>query len=1643
MNLKRVVLLSFTTVALFGQYKPGDQATLGFTKHSGQVYAFRDEETTKFTWPPNYVVPFGSTTLLDPFSGQTLRSFAFPDQGVTINLNSVSYQSLPPNIQGKVNIDSGCCTGNLYPLVQPPNMRIVIQGSVTVNTPAAGTSLKISSGSGYDTAMCGAESRTPINSSPTVSFQWDSGDCPDSSLSFNYTGFDKTTGVYTLGQGVTTGWNINIDVNGLAGGHTVWMTLNTAALYMPVIQNFPDVTVKVIRVTQTVQNSVNAVPLVAGKRTVVRGWAIPVSGTDPAENFQAVLHAYINGHELAGSPLAQDPHWWKNSTLSNSATYDDPDELSTLNFTLPLEWTQAGKITFAIEVTPQPGTPSSGASHTTSIDATFAAPARWPTPLTVYYWPVCFASPTAPAPPEACPDNHFYPAADSTLRQLLPVPEGGLIYRPLPVGAFYLDLGALKVSLDNDDELDKLMARVRRAFIMLYLGLGLENMDQLVMWAPAGPPGVAAQADAPYYKGGYGRVVVAFANVSKPTSETLAHEMGHNLNLRHTARHTQVPCDTSKDDPTTTWPYQDIDLHGFVWDWFKRGGGGSIGHGLGPAIGSDIMSYCFERQQFPSAWTFDYLFHANMKTPTDSYGPFGGMTVNENQPASLRRRAQSTTGGVKVLLAGGSVSKEGTQVQWQPVYSLPATTLPLVPSNPTGNHCLVFSVSSGPPTNYCFDLNFHDAINGADLTQDSFTFLVPAPDGLNRVSLMRNGQELGALTAGAAAPVVSWQNPVPGAVWQAVPQTLRWTASDPDGDPLSHMLLYSPDNGSTWLPLHTELTAPSFTFDAATIQGGNQVWFRVITSDGIHTSSADVGPITVNQTPVLGPLPDAIDFGKAAVGAPQAATLALTNTGSGYLSVTGLSVDSPAFAFQPVSLPLVLAPGSTYPVALVFSPSAAGPQSGHLTVTAGTGPVIPPVALNGTGTSAPEASVQVTPAKLDFGSLVAGKTADQSVNVRNSGQTVLNVKSVAVSGAGFLLPSTSGFALNPSGSQSVVVRFSPAAAGSFTGVLTVGTDDPSTPVVTLNLTGKATPANGGNPPAVQAGGILNAASLTNILARGSLGVIQGAGLAPAVVQAASLPWKTSLGGTSVKVGGVAAPLYYVSPTQLYFQVPYEVPAGSSASVVVTSGGAPGLAVDMALADYAVGVFAHAHNFTAIEPEVFHSARNQLVSTANPAAPGEVLVLYGTGIGKLNNPPATGAAALSAPPATAVNPLTVTVGGAPATVLFAGLAPGSAGLVQIRFQLPSTLPAGSSLPLAIQFPGGASPAVSLAVRSAVVAAPQLSPSTNSLAFGNVTVGQSADLALTITNSGTAALEVNSAAISGNGFSLVPPLSSFTLQPGGSLPITVRYAPTSAEPDSGALTIASNDTASPAIVTLSGTGVAGASPAPGAVVLSDSFNRADAGGCALGAADLSLGGLGSQYYLPINSLTGVSIASGVLQNNTLDYAGVQLTLTSACGGRGETLLQDLYMRVDLLVPASSAGVVQAGPYFRSRAAAPGDGIIGGASAGYWVALTSTGEVRLRGLNPNAVIATTGIPTSFNAAVFHKLETVARGASLQIWLDGARLTFTQNGGAVTTLELPATNGSNDGTAGIAFADEDNRGKAGGQKARNLVIALPGSGT
>jgi hypothetical protein len=234
----------------------------------------------------------------------------------------------------------------------------------------------------------------------------------------------------------------------------------------------------------------------------------------------------------------------------------------------------------------------------------------------------------------------------------------------------------------------------------------------------------------------------------------------------------------------------------------------------------------------------------------------------------------------------------------------------------------------------------------------------------------------------------------------------------------------------------------------------------------------------------------------------------------------------------------------------------------------------------------------------------------------------------------------------------------------------------------------------------------------------------------------------------------------------------------------------------------------------------------------------------------------------------------------------------------------------------------------------------------------------------------------------------------------------------------------------------------------VLFSDSFDRADAEGAELGQADLSLGGSGRHSYLPIwpSSVAGrpigARIVNNALENNGGDFGGVQFA--AAAAPRGENLGQDLNINVDLLVPTDAAGhVTQAGPYFRSRAADRGNGLIGGQSAGYWVQLHSTGEVKVKRLNPVATVAVSEKPAQFDAGIFHALAVAVQGDRLQVTLDGRLVTFRQNGNVVSTVSVPATwqgppaVGFNDGAAGIIFSAEDHRGRIGGQRADNLVVS------
>ena len=220
-------------------------------------------------------------------------------------------------------------------------------------------------------------------------------------------------------------------------------------------------------------------------------------------------------------------------------------------------------------------------------------------------------------------------------------------------------------------------------------------------------------------------------------------------------------------------------------------------------------------------------------------------------------------------------------------------------------------------------------------------------------------------------------------------------------------------------------------------------------------------------------------------------------------------------------------------------------------------------------------------------------------------------------------------------------------------------------------------------------GVSNAASGdASAVAPGSIASIYGSGLAQSIGIATTFPVPALLGGASVSVNSVAAPLLYAGPNQINFQVPFEV--SGSASVTVTAGGLPAGSKSVPLHSTAPGIF--------LLPQGRAAAVNQdgsVNSADHTAAPASAIAVYATGLGAVDPPVTAGVAASAVELSKVTAGVTATVGGQPATVLFAGLAPGYAGLYQVNLVVPQLAP--GDYPLQISAGGVASNTATISVR----------------------------------------------------------------------------------------------------------------------------------------------------------------------------------------------------------------------------------------------------------------------------------------------------------------------------------------------------------
>jgi uncharacterized protein (TIGR03437 family) len=200
-------------------------------------------------------------------------------------------------------------------------------------------------------------------------------------------------------------------------------------------------------------------------------------------------------------------------------------------------------------------------------------------------------------------------------------------------------------------------------------------------------------------------------------------------------------------------------------------------------------------------------------------------------------------------------------------------------------------------------------------------------------------------------------------------------------------------------------------------------------------------------------------------------------------------------------------------------------------------------------------------------------------------------------------------------------------------------------------------------PTISSGGLVNAASFAHTVAPGSIASVFGTNYANSNIGASVKPLPDDLGGVSITVNNVAAPLIFVGQFQANFQVPFETKPGT-ATVVVTSNGIASQSESVTVTAEAPGIF-----ITGTNQAVALNSDNTVADSSHPAKVGSVVVMYVTGLGALDHPLPTGSPASNDPLSNATVVPTATLGGVNAVVQFAGMSPGFVGLGQINLMIP--------------------------------------------------------------------------------------------------------------------------------------------------------------------------------------------------------------------------------------------------------------------------------------------------------------------------------------------------------------------------------------
>src|SRR5215469_8655422 len=511
-----------------------------------------------------------------------------------------------------------------------------------------------------------------------------------------------------------------------------------------------------------------------------------------------------------------------------------------------------------------------------------------------------------------------------------------------------------------------------------------------------------------------------------------------------------------------------------------------------------------------------------------------------------------------------------------------------------------------------------------------------------------------------------------------------------------------------------------------------------------------------------------VHFGTVSISSADDVGVVISNAGSSDLRISVISVSGVEFGVAGIATPKTISPGQSATMTLTFQPSATGGVSGSVAFTSNdpTNPTAT-IEMDGTGSGNAAGQLQANPLSLTFGNISTGTSSAKQVTLTNTGTGAVVISGVTASGAGF---SANGIAfpytVNPSEAVSLTAIFAPTAAGAVGGNITVNSNGGGGALI-IPVSG--TGAQSGltiSPTSFNYGSVVDGQTQSQTFTLSNNGNASLA-ISQLTVSGAAYSVTGFSGPTILAPGGSTTVNAVFAPTT----------AGSLAGTITVSSTAPNSPATISLSGT--------------------GAPSSVTVSANPTSLAFGNVNAGSSSTKSISLTNTGNANVT------ISHVTV----------------GAKDVSETGVTLPLTLTPGQTQTMNVSFSPTAAESVSGNITltnsqggNTVVSVtgtglqPAINLTPSSAAFGNVAIGATNSQTIQISNMGNATLTITQAIVTGAGFSTGGLSLPLSINPGQSSTFNVQFDPSGTGSVSGSISIASNASGSPSVITLSGTGIA---------------------------------------------------------------------------------------------------------------------------------------------------------------------------------------------------------------------------------------------